>query len=91
MASKSGAASLPHWHTYTIRFWFTGQPDQDWLSNEIQKRYSKFHGSNLNTILEGKSSDEDLAEWFLCDAQSFALCHKVTVTNDYQRGAEASQ
>lgn len=90
MPSKSGAASLPHWHTYTVRFWVTGEPDQDWLSSEIQKRYGKFHGSSLNTILEGKSSDEDLAEWFLADAQSFALCHKVTVTNDYQRGAEAS-
>jgi hypothetical protein len=91
MPSKSGAASLPHWHTYTVRFWFSGAPDQDWLSCELQKRYSKLHGSSLNSTLEGRSSDEDLAEWFFSDIQELAPCIKVTVTNDYQRGAEASK
>jgi hypothetical protein len=91
MPSKFGAASLPHWHTYTVRFWFSGAPDQDWLSGELQKRYSKFHGSSLNGILGGKSSDEDLAEWFLSDIQTVAPCSRVRVTNDYQRGAEASK
>lgn len=89
MTNKSGSASLPHWHTYTVRFWFQGAPDQDWLTSELQKRYAIFHGSNLNGILDGRSSDEDLAEWFLSDVQSLASCERVRVTNDYQRGAEA--
>jgi len=90
IASKVGAATLPHWHTYAIRFWFTDSPDQDWLSNSLQQRYIQFHGSNMNAILQGRSSDEDLAQWFLNDVQSIGKCQKVTVTNDFQRGAEAT-
>jgi hypothetical protein len=90
MPLKQGAAGLPHWHTYVIRFWFQNSPDQDKLSHDLQKRYAHLHGSNLNAVLEGKSSDEELAEWFLSDVQAIAVCCKVTVINDFQRGAEAA-
>lgn len=89
--SKYGAAALPHWHTYTVRFVFTGKPDQDHLSNAIQTRYKHLHGISLNTLFAGATTDEDLAEWFLADVQAIAPCIRVAVTNDFQRGAEAAQ
>jgi 6-pyruvoyl-tetrahydropterin synthase len=89
--SKHGAAALPHSHTYTVRFAFSGRPDQDQLSNALQSRYKHLHGHSLNTFLSGATSDEDLAEWFLDDVQAIAPCVRVTVTNDFQRGAEASR
>ena len=89
--SKHGAAALPHSHTYTVRFVFSGRPDQDQLSDALQARYKQLHGSSLNALVSGATSDEDLAEWFLADVQAVAPCIRVTVTNDFQRGAEASQ
>ena len=91
LPSKFGYAASPHWHTYTVRFWFKDDPDQDWLSGELQTRYAKFHGSSLNNVIEGESSDEALAKWFLNDIQSVKPCWKVCVTNDFQRGAEVYQ
>jgi hypothetical protein len=88
--TKHGAAALSHWHTYSARFYFTETPDQDDLSQKLQNRYSALHGNSLNSFLDGKSSDEEVAAWFLSDVQEVGKCCKVFLTNDYQRGAEVS-
>lgn len=88
--SKFGAAALPHWHTYRVRFFFAGDLDQDNLSEQMARRYAKLHGSSLNALLLD-SSDEGLAEWLLNDAQSLGDCRRVSVENDFQRGSEVSK
>ncbi len=85
---KFGAASHPHSHTYAIRFYVEGVPDQDALDEEIRRRYSHFHNCGLNALILPESTDEALAEWFLKDMAEHK-CVRVTVTNDGQRGAEA--
>lgn len=86
--SKHGAASLPHWHTYTIRMWFLDAPDQDTLSQQVETHLKHLHGNALNSHVEGDTSDENLAAWFHKKAQMFGRCMRVRVTNDGQRGAE---
>lgn len=89
LVRKHAAAGLPHWHSYVVRLWFTGQPDQDTLLEQIERRYQRLHGCALNAVLHPKESgDEELAAWFLADAAALGQCVRVTVTNDGQRGAE---
>lgn len=90
LAAKFGAAALPHWHTYRIRFFFVGTPDQDELSKRLETRYAGLHGSSLNSVIATESTDEGIAAWFLQDVQAVAKCVKVVVENDFQRGAEVS-
>lgn len=96
LLNKHGAAAHPHWHTYTARFWFEDAPDQDYLSQMIEKRFVRLHGAALNLIVEPESSDEALAQWFIEQlSQSVdgidVNCVKVRVTNDGQRGAEVTK
>ena len=86
---RFGAASHPHWHTYSVRLWFSGSPDQDALSESLQARFKHLHGCYLNSLTLPESTDEALAEWFLNDLAA-EKCVRVTVTNDGQRGAEAT-
>lgn len=90
IAAKFGAAAIPHWHTYRVRFFFDESPDQDALSLALSQRYQHLHGIALNSLI-ADTSDEGLAAWFLEDAQAIAPCTKIIVENDYQRGAEASR
>jgi len=86
---RFGAAACPHWHTYTVRLWFSGAPDQDGLSDSLAVRFKHLHGCLLNSIVHPESTDEALAEWFLANLAE-NKCVRVTVTNDGQRGAEAT-
>ena len=88
--SKFGVAAMPHWHTYCVRFFFAGSPDQDKLSRQLEQRYAQMHGASLNSVLTKESTDEDLAKWFLDDVQAIAKCVRVVVENDFQRGSEVS-
>jgi hypothetical protein len=90
IAAKFGAAAIPHWHTYRVRFFFSESLDQDALSLALAHRYQRMHGVALNSLI-ADTSDEGLAAWFLEDAQGIAPCAKIIVQNDYQRGAEASR
>lgn len=90
IAAKSGAAAIPHWHTYRVRFFFSDAPDQDALSLALAQRYQRIHGVALNSLIED-TSDEGIAVWFLEDVQAIAACTKIIVENDYQRGAEVSR
>lgn len=93
MPSKHGAAAHPHWHTYLVRFWFTGSPDQDQLSAGIERRFVELHGCSLNKHLQPDNSDEALAVWMMEQVSGYCNfdCVKVTVINDGQRGAEVSK
>jgi hypothetical protein len=82
----SPAASTEHWHSYNVRFYFTEPVDQDQLIGTIEKKFAHLHGSNLNYEIGGVTTDERLAEWFL---NRSGAC-RVILTNDGQRGAEAS-
>lgn len=86
LGGRSAAAAHPHWHTYTVRLWFDGQPDQDELSRTLESRFSTLHGADLPEII-ADSTDEGVAVWFLRETG----CAKVLVTNDGRRGAEASR
>jgi len=87
MKGRSESASHPHWHSYTVRFWFNVAHDQDWLSREIEDKNRELHGGDLDTILTD-TSDEGLAQSFLKHWVGIG-CVRVTVTNDERRGAEA--
>lgn len=92
LASKSGAAAHPHWHTYTARFWFVGAPDQDSLAGALDEIFGKLHGCALDQVVTPESTDEAVAEWLLEQAQVLGgSCVRVTLTNDSQRGAEAER
>jgi hypothetical protein len=88
IASKHGAAAHPHWHTYTARFWFKAEPDQDALAGQLEKVFGKLHGAALNAHVNPISTDEAVAAWLLNQAQQIGDCIRVCVTNDGQRGAE---
>jgi len=90
LASKFGAAALPHWHTYRVRFFFADAPDQDHLSKQLEQRYVTLHGASLNSLITTESTDEGLAGWFINDVQAVAKCVRVIVENDFQRGAEVT-
>lgn len=86
MDGKSESAAHSHWHSYTVRLWFTGSPDQDRLSQEIESRSLHLHGADLNTRF-ADTSDEGIAEEFLKEWGGMG-CFGVRVTNDERRGAE---
>jgi 6-pyruvoyl-tetrahydropterin synthase len=83
---RSISASYSHWHSYTVRLWFSDARDQDQLSEEIETGFRHLHGSDLTKEVED-STDEGLAAWFLGKTG----CLRVRVTNDERRGAEATQ
>jgi len=87
---KHGAAAHPHWHQYRARFWFTGNVDQDWLIERLEKTFGRLHGASLNSIIQPDSSDETVAKWLLIEATKnvCATCFRVSVENDGKRGAE---
>jgi 6-pyruvoyl-tetrahydropterin synthase len=87
LKGRAETAAHPHWHTYVVRFWFNGAPDQDGLSEQIEAFYQGIHGSDLNDEMEAESTDEGLAEAML---KTWAPrgCVRVTLTNDGRRGAE---
>ena len=87
VVSKWGAAALPHWHTYVVRMYFKAEPDQDQLVKDLERQFAHLHGASLNTVIEGETTDERVAEWFLKQTQERG-CVRVVLTNDYQRGAE---
>jgi hypothetical protein len=87
LGGRSAAAGHLHWHTYTVRLWFTGAPDQDQLSGKVETFYRDLHGADLGGHLED-SSDEGLALQFL-NTWATMGCVRVRVTNDGRRGAEA--
>lgn len=87
LKGRSKTAAHPHWHTYTVRLWFTGKPDQDQLSETIEDRFALLHGADIGHVVKD-TTDEGLAEWFLRKASDLD-CIKVLVTNDGRRGAEA--
>lgn len=89
LPGRSEAAAHSHWHTYTVRFWFRGQPDQDELSAKIGDQFHELHNADLTKFMK-ESTDEALATFFLHAIQSTKKCVKVTLTNDGQRGAEAT-
>lgn len=86
LAGRSKAASHPHWHTYTVRLWFIGRPDQDELSEKIEGRFKFLHGRDLNFKF-ADSTDEGIALYFIRKCRDLE-CVRVTVTNDGRRGAE---
>lgn len=88
LASKSGAAAHPHWHTYTARFWFAETPDQDALAGAMDEVFGKLHGCALDKVVTPESTDEAVAAWLLEQAQKLGRCVRVMLTNDGQRGAE---
>ncbi len=85
LGGRSEAAAHPHWHSYTVRLWFSNQPDQDGLSEEIEYQHQHIHGIDLPS----ESTDEWLAKDFL-EKWETKGCFRVRVTNDERRGAEAS-
>lgn len=89
LKGRAETAAHPHWHTYTVRFWFSNAPDQDALSAKIETWYAEIHGCDLAETMEGESTDEYLAEQFLKTWEGQG-CVRVLVTNDGRRGAEAT-
>jgi 6-pyruvoyl-tetrahydropterin synthase len=87
LEGRSEAAAHTHWHTYVVRLWFAGHPDQDSLSERIERDNRELHGANLNDLTTD-SSDEGLASNFL-KRFSGVGCVRVRVTSDGRRGAEA--
>lgn len=88
LENHSEAAAHPHWHSYTVRLWFSNKPDQDNLSLILESRFMGLHGSDLGRHLKD-STDENLAMMFLRELSGMG-CVRVCVTNDSRRGAEAS-
>lgn len=89
LKGRAETAAHPHWHTYTVRFWFNSTPDQDALSVKIESLYAELHGSDLNEHMNSETTDEYLAEQFLKTLEGQG-CVRVRVTNDGRRGAEAT-
>ncbi len=84
---RSAAAAAPHWHSYVVRLWFNNSPDQDELSEKIERNHCDLHACHLEEKMKAESTDENLAHLFLTQWVGRG-CVRVRVTNDGRRGAE---